>query len=92
MKSPAPLGLEDEMFAGIPDRVKARVAVLESKEEENKNLPHAATAQAIPPMVQPLHAWMNRPDAQRALHPRLQRHHDGAVGGPTLCGAAARRR
>jgi CubicO group peptidase (beta-lactamase class C family) len=66
----APLGLTDEMYVGIPDEVESRVATLESKEEvENAPLPHAATDLAIPPLVQPLHKWMNRPDARRACIP-----------------------
>ena len=65
----APLGLENEMYAGIPDEVESRVATLESKEVETAPLPHAATDLAIPPLVQPLHIWMNRPDARRACIP-----------------------
>ena len=65
----APLGIADEMFVGIPERVEPRVAFLETTEEKNTVLPHAATDLAVPLLVQPLHAWMNRPDARRACIP-----------------------
>jgi len=65
----APLGLENEMFVGIPDEVESRVAFLEAKEETSEPLPHAATDLAVPPLVLPLHRWMNRPDVRRACMP-----------------------
>jgi len=66
-----PLGITNEMFVGIPDEVEPRVAILEAKIDESANqpLPHDATPQAIPALVQPLHEWMNRPDARRACIP-----------------------
>lgn len=64
-----PLGIANEMFCGIPDEAEARVAHLEAKPEANDPLPHDATAQAVPALVQPLHSWMNRPDARRACIP-----------------------
>jgi CubicO group peptidase (beta-lactamase class C family) len=65
----APLSMADEMYCGIPDAAEPRVAILESKEEDDKPLPHAATDLAIPPLIQPLHVWMNRPDTRRACLP-----------------------
>jgi CubicO group peptidase (beta-lactamase class C family) len=66
-----PLGLASEMFVGIPDEVESRVAHLEAKTDPSANqpLPHGATQEAIPALVQPLHEWMNRPDARRACIP-----------------------
>ena len=66
-----PLAMTTEMFAGIPDEVEPRVAMLEADIDlsANQPLPHDATPQAIPALVQPLHAWMNRPDARRACIP-----------------------
>jgi len=66
-----PLGITNEMFVGIPDEVESRVAFLEVKTDDSANqpLPHDATPQAVPALVQPLHAWMNRPDARRACIP-----------------------
>jgi CubicO group peptidase (beta-lactamase class C family) len=65
----APLGMEKELFSGIPDEAEPRVAILEAKEESSEPLPHAATDLAVPPLVQPLHVWMNRPDARRTCIP-----------------------
>jgi CubicO group peptidase (beta-lactamase class C family) len=66
-----PLNLTNELFVGIPDEVEPRVAILEAKVDESANqpLPNNATPQAIPALVQPLHQWMNRPDARRACIP-----------------------
>lgn len=66
-----PLHITQELFVGIPDEVEPRVAILEAKNDESANqpLPHDATPQAIPALVQPLHEWMNRPDARRACIP-----------------------
>jgi len=67
----APLQITQEFFVGIPDEVEPRVAILEAKTDESANqpLPHDANPQAIPALVQPLHEWMNRPDARRACIP-----------------------
>jgi CubicO group peptidase (beta-lactamase class C family) len=67
----APLQVTPELFVGIPDEVEPRVAILEAKAADpaNQPLPHDATPQAIPALVQPLHEWMNRPDARRACIP-----------------------
>jgi CubicO group peptidase (beta-lactamase class C family) len=67
----APLDLTDELFVGIPDDVEPRVAVLEARvnEAEMERLRADPSPQAIPALVQPLHAWMNRPDARRACIP-----------------------
>ena len=65
----APLGVENELYCGIPDEAEPRVAILEDKPQANEPLPHNATEQAIPALVQPLHAWMNRADARRACIP-----------------------
>jgi CubicO group peptidase (beta-lactamase class C family) len=66
-----PLGLTDTLFVGIPDAVEPRVARLEAKagDAAPQPLPNNATPQAIPDLVQPLHEWMNRPDARRACIP-----------------------
>jgi CubicO group peptidase (beta-lactamase class C family) len=66
-----PLHITQEMFVGIPDEAEPRVAILEAKDDPSANqpLPHDATPQAIPALVQPLHVWMNRPDARRACIP-----------------------
>jgi CubicO group peptidase (beta-lactamase class C family) len=64
----APLGIESEMFVGIPDEAEPRVATLEMSGEPLP-LPHDATPQAVPAMFHPLHEWMNRPDARRACVP-----------------------
>jgi CubicO group peptidase (beta-lactamase class C family) len=65
----APLSMVDEMYCGIPEGIDARIATLEAKEEDNKPLPHGATDLAIPPLILPLHYWMNQPDARRACIP-----------------------
>ena len=65
----APLGMADEMFCGIPEGIDSRIATLEGKEEDVQPLPHQANDLSIPRLIQPLHVWMNRPDAQRACIP-----------------------
>ncbi len=67
----APLDLTEEMFVGIPDDAEPRVAVLEAKvdEKELERIRADHSPQAIPALVQPLHAWMNRADARRACVP-----------------------
>jgi len=66
-----PLSLVNELFVGIPDEVEPHVAILEGKADNASNLPlpNDAAPQAIPALVQPLHEWMNRPDARRACIP-----------------------
>jgi CubicO group peptidase (beta-lactamase class C family) len=62
-----PLGL-DGLFIGIPDEVAPRVAFL----EEYAPAPPAADPLApspVPGWLGPLHAFMNRPDMQRACIP-----------------------
>lgn len=67
----APLGLVDELYTGIPDDAEPRVAVLEAKVNESdlEQLRADPSPQSIPALVQPLHLWMNRPDARRACVP-----------------------
>jgi CubicO group peptidase (beta-lactamase class C family) len=67
----APLGIADEMFVGAPESVDARVAVLESKvdDADMARLRADPAPQAIPALVQPLHEWMNRPEARRGCLP-----------------------
>jgi CubicO group peptidase (beta-lactamase class C family) len=62
-----PLGLEDALFVGIPDRAEPRVAVLE--EHGVEPLPDDGKPQSVPALVWPLHTMMNRPDARRACIP-----------------------
>ncbi len=66
-----PLGIADDLFFGIPDEVESRVAILEAEVDPAAPvvLPHDATPQAIPALVQPLYQWMNRADARRACIP-----------------------
>ena len=64
-----PLGM-DGLFAGIPDEVAGKVADLDALPDPNaKPLVDDGTPQAVPPLVQPLHEWMNRADARRACIP-----------------------
>ena len=66
-----PLDLTEELFVGIPDDVEPRLVLLEAKvdEKELEKIRNDTSPQAIPALVQPLHAWMNRPDARRACLP-----------------------
>jgi CubicO group peptidase (beta-lactamase class C family) len=66
-----PLGLTDSLHIGIPDEAESRVAIVEASADASANqaLPHDATPKAVPDLVQPLHEWMNRPDARRACIP-----------------------
>ena len=66
----APLGITS-LFVGLPDAEESRVAILGAPAN-----PDAApapvdddTPQTIPTLIQPLHEWMNRPDARRACVP-----------------------
>lgn len=63
-----PLGIKD-LFVGIPDEVEPRVAVLEEIFDGPQNPPNPEEPQTVSPCMQPLHAWMNRPDARRACLP-----------------------
>jgi len=63
----APLGLRDT-FMGIPDTAGPRVAVLEEIGPEQA-FPEVDFPQSIPNWVQPLYAFMNRPDVRRACIP-----------------------
>jgi len=63
----APLGVRG-IFMGIPDEVESRVAVLEEIGPVQA-FPAVDYPQAIPNWVQPLYAWMNRPDVRRACVP-----------------------
>ena len=66
----SPLGIASELFVGLPDEAQPRVAHLEMTGDTSPQpLPHDATPQAIPALVQPLYVWMNRPDARRACLP-----------------------
>ncbi|MEI8341921.1 MAG: serine hydrolase domain-containing protein [Verrucomicrobiota bacterium] len=62
-----PLGIQT-MFAGIPDAVESRVAVLEEYELGTPP-PDDGKPQSVPASLGPLHAWMNRPDVRRACVP-----------------------
>ena len=61
-----PLGME-AMYAGIPDAVEPRVAILE--EYETVPVIDDGKPQSVPHWLWPLHAWMNRPDARRSCIP-----------------------
>lgn len=89
----APLGVEDEMFVGLPASEDSRVAVLEEPALENCDLaPYASPS--IPLWILPLHRWMNTPEGRRSCVPAssgimsaraLARHYaallpDGAEG------------
>ncbi|GHC00705.1 serine hydrolase domain-containing protein [Cerasicoccus arenae] len=63
-----PLGIED-LFVSTPDEVESRVAWLEEDVDEATPLPENLGQEAVPHWVQPLHKWMNRPDARRACIP-----------------------
>lgn len=56
------------MFAGIPDDVEPRVAVLEEYGLEPQQ-PDDGLPRSVPLALGPLHAWMNRPDVRRACIP-----------------------
>jgi CubicO group peptidase (beta-lactamase class C family) len=62
-----PLGLKNT-YMGIPDEVEPRVAELEEVGPA-VDFPAVDYAQAIPNWVQPLYAWMNRPEVRRACVP-----------------------
>ena len=62
-----PLKLAD-LYIGCPAAVCARVAVLDEPTAAPL-LPNESGHYTIPPALQPLYVWMNRPDAQRACNP-----------------------
>lgn len=62
-----PLGITD-LYAGIPDEVEPRIAILEEPEYEMPS-GQPEGPQMIPPSLLPLHVWMNRADARRACIP-----------------------
>jgi CubicO group peptidase (beta-lactamase class C family) len=66
-----PLGIEDEMFCGIPPSAEPRVTVLEEIFEPGQEPPGLddGTARAIPAVIEPLHRFMNRSEARRACIP-----------------------
>ncbi len=69
-----PLGLEDSLFIGLPSSQDHRVAIMEPNPAPfpPPNPPPVVDPIArlsIPPMVQPLHYWINRRDVQRACIP-----------------------
>lgn len=63
-----PLGIQDELFVGIPEEAEARVAFLEEPGFDPSAFP-ATGLQAIPAWICPLADWMNRSDARRACVP-----------------------
>ena len=85
-----PLGLEDEMFVGIPDEVAPRVALLEMKmdaagAEQQRRDP------ALSPIVVAV-AGLDEPAGGAAvLFARLQRNHVRASRREALCFSLARR-
>ncbi|HSI85741.1 MAG: serine hydrolase domain-containing protein [Candidatus Methylacidiphilales bacterium] len=65
-----PLGTSREIYVGISDDAEPRVATLEAgPADPSAPPPDFTTPQAIPPLVLPLHDWMNRADARRACIP-----------------------
>src|SRR5262249_12177992 len=64
-----PLGIENELFIGIPDEAESRVALLDEKNPNPPPAPDDSKPQQIPAWMSPLHEMMNRPDARRACIP-----------------------
>jgi len=66
-----PLGIEDELFIGIPAAVEPHVAVLEEYYEAGKEPLgiEDGVARPVPAIVEPLTRMMNRSDARRACIP-----------------------
>lgn len=82
----APLGLKN-LFIGIPDAVESRVAVFEEVGPAQE-FPAADYPQSIPNWVQPLYAFMNRPDVRRSCIPAsngIMTAHDLARHYAALC-------
>jgi CubicO group peptidase (beta-lactamase class C family) len=63
----APLGIADELFFGVPDRLLPRVARQgPDGAEPPRPEPGSPLDRAVPPAVQPTAAFANRPDVLRA--------------------------
>jgi CubicO group peptidase (beta-lactamase class C family) len=85
-----PLGISD-LYAGIPDAVEPRVAILDEIFAPGAEpRPDPSQPQSVAPWMQPLHQWMNRPDTRRACIPgsngimsarALARHYAALVPG-----------
>lgn len=58
----------DSLFIGIPDEVEPRVAILEDASPPPSG-PEPSQPQIAPFCREPLHSYMNRPDARRACLP-----------------------
>ncbi len=90
----APLGITD-LYFGIPDEVEARVALMEVDLHAAPlppPPPDALILRAIPPSLQPLADFINRPDVRRASIPggggimtaqSVARHYAALAGGTT---------
>ncbi|MDF2921300.1 MAG: class beta-lactamase-related serine hydrolase [Paenibacillaceae bacterium] len=70
-----PLGIEEDMYAGIPDEAEPRIAILEEPGREESAadslpapVPEARLLSPEPRSI-PLFAWMNTPEARRACVP-----------------------
>lgn len=83
----SPLGISD-LYLGLPEREDARVAWLESPEEEVVD--RDGSPQVVPYSMQPLGDWMNRSEGRRACQPAgngiataeaLARHYAGLLPG-----------
>ena len=64
-----PLGIEDELYMGIPDEAANRVATLMHIYPEGEPVVDDSIPQAIPGWSQPLHRMMNRADTQGSCSP-----------------------
>lgn len=62
----APLGVENEMFCGLPAEFDSRVAILDVTQNLPAELPTENEPQAIPVWLWPFDGWMNRAEARRA--------------------------
>jgi len=63
-----PLGVEVEMYSGLPADKEARVAILEEPITQAAD-PAETQPVTVPPAFRPLHAFMNRSDMRRACIP-----------------------
>jgi len=63
-----PLGIENDMFIGIPDGFEHRIAFLEDYRDELNNLTMPEIT-AIPQALWPLHRWMNTKIGQSSCVP-----------------------
>jgi CubicO group peptidase (beta-lactamase class C family) len=64
-----PLGLEDELFMGIPTTVENRVATLMHIFPDGEPVVDDTIPQAIPGWTQPLYRMMNQSDARESCSP-----------------------